>query len=73
MTINGIWLIPFAAPFVVNMLIRAVFWFSGADITDPHLLAFVSLFAGAVLGGIGAAALSLEGVRWPITLRRNKP
>ena len=73
MTINGIWLVPFAAPFVVNLLIRAVFWFSGAGITDPSALASLSLVFGVFFGVICSIWMWLEGVRWPITLWRDRP
>lgn len=50
----------------LNALIEA----AGATITDPGALAFLSLLAGGVFGGVAVAAMAFDGVKLNMTIGR---
>ena len=62
MKIDNRFLLPFAGPFVVLGLIRAVWWMAGAPWTEPELGAYLALTFGALGGGAAAAVLFQQGI-----------
>jgi hypothetical protein len=61
MKINNLVFIPFAAPLALLGLFRAVWFFAGAEWSDPDFAAFAAIAFGVPLGAFFAAKLAEKG------------
>ncbi len=68
MTIDLKWGLPFVLPFVILLLVRALFIVAGAEWSDPLAAAMLSTLIGVLVGFMIFDTMRDDGVEWNVTI-----